>query len=184
MDQFPEHLIETIFSYLIDHNYYHYEIRPRNDKLRQIFDLRLVCRKFLEFERYFVQNLVLGVHWSYVVYNLYQNNHFFWKKYLSYVKHLNLNSIIYNYNNFDFSILSHVQSLDIGGLILKDDQLFKLNQLRHLFCGKGLDISKLTKTNIHYHDCYRFRFSEAFYVNEEDDLCRRLGCLIRHHNFD
>ena len=151
MDQFPDLLIETIFTYLIDQEgWYFYNAcyttvssqsingRKRNrsgsrrrnrsrsrrrnrsgskrrnrsrsgkskriniltkdytlkeidqKKLKMIFDLRLVCRRFCQLERYLVKNIAFGCTWYKIINRLYFQNHSFWKKHLPFVKHLDL----------------------------------------------------------------------------------------------
>ncbi len=72
MDQFPNEIIENIFSYLIDRKYY-FEYDQENFKT--INHVRLVCRRFLDLEHYLVSNLVLGMVWTKVVYRLYQQDY-------------------------------------------------------------------------------------------------------------
>ena len=85
MDQFPEHIIENIFSYYVGPLNCNYSFMLRFE-LDKIFNLRLVCRKFLNLELYLVNNLILDDCWSRKVYQLYRGNHPFWKKYLPYVR--------------------------------------------------------------------------------------------------
>ncbi len=177
MDQFPEHIIEIIFSYLIDRKYY---LKYDQKNFIVINWVRLVCRRFLKLEHYLVKNLILGMHWTGIVYQLYQDNHSFWKKNLSDVHHSTFWAIeIKTETVIDCSMLTHVKSLDIRWLI-KFINYANLSQLKQLFCYIDHDVSELTKTNIHYHD-------QAFDINYQlmydyGDSCQKYGCLIRHNN--
>ena len=175
MDQFPDIIIEIIFSYLIDRRYY-CEYDKRN--FMAIANIRLVCRRFLNLEHYLVKNLTLGIYWTKQVYQLSQFNCPFWKRNLSYVHHLTF----WNFKTeteIDCSIFTHLKSLEIRWNPIKLRNYENLYQLKKLFCFKHLNISKLTKTNIHYHDCGVENDQLKYDYGDE---CQINGCLIRHHD--
>ena len=171
MDQFPEHIIETIFSYLIDRKY-NYKNYTKN--FITINQVRSVCWRFLNLEHHMVKNLVLGCHWSERVHHLSQNNHPFWQRNLPYIYHLTFWWIL-NKIEIDCSIFTHVKSLDISWS--KSNNYKHLTQLKQIFCDKGYDVSELIKTNIHYHCC---EYDGYGYLKYNDERCQYHGCLIRH----
>ena len=178
MDQFPDEIIENIFSYLIDRRCHFGQ-----DKVdfRTINQVRSVCRRFLNLEHYMVSNLVLGMCWTKKVYRLFLQDHPFWKKNLPYVHHLTFHYYKTLANSrIDLSILTHLKSLDIcfGGLIEYIGHE-NLTQLKQIFCNRCDNISKLTKTNIHYHCC---DWGDHGYFNY-GDKCKFFGCLIRYANY-
>ncbi len=174
MDQFPDIIIEIIFSYLMDRRLYSsYD----KENFMVINHVRLVCRRFLNLEHYLVSNLVLGMEWTCKVYRLYQQDHPFWKNNLPYVHHLTFWAVD---NEIDCSIFTHVKSLDIRGWLMKYRNYGNLYQLKQIFCEKDYNVSKLTKTNIHYH--YR-DWGDAHYqlIYDYGDSCQKYGCLIRNN---
>ena len=68
----------------------------------------------------------------------------------------------------------------------RTDGLNQLNQLKHLYCNIGTDVSQLTKTNIHFHyhndgGGYNNQDSHGRLIYDHND--RYQGCLIRHHDY-
>ncbi len=186
MDQFPDLIIETIFSYLMDRKYY---FGDNKENFIIINRMRLVCRKFLNLEHYLVSNLVLGMCWtkqvyqlSQQVYRLSQQDHSFWKINLPYVHHLTFWQLDIR-PDIDCSIFTHVRSLDIRWGRIEFINYENLTQLMQVFCYKDHNVSKLTKTNIHYHDCDRDRDRKPGYLKYDyGNKCIINECLIRHHD--
>ncbi len=184
MDQFPNELIETIFSYLIDYKL----LLKHNSIVRMEFEtianLRLVCRRFLASEYYLIKNLRLGPIISEYAYLSALRKDDFWYKNLPYVRHLDLYYFNKDHPLININKLDSIESLDIFESVYIGD-LSRLTQLKQLFCPRTrtLDISKLTKTNIHYHFSHQSLSktcvkSEILYGN----LCRHCGCLIIYYD--
>ena len=180
-------LIEIIFFYLIDSRIC-YSLACSSDSSGNLTDfagirtktnfkiihhLRLVNQRFLSLTSILFQFLKLNHIIGSKVYRLYQNGNLFWRKYLPYVGHLDLCYIKIIYVNN----LSYVNSLDI---YYADIEEIKLIRLKHLFCNPKLDISHLTKTNIHYHEStWNDDGVVKYYYND----CQQNRCLIRHLEF-
>ncbi len=181
MDQFPDEIIENIFSYLIDSRLYYK--REHEENFIIINCLRLVCQRFINLEQYLTNRLVLGYYWTNKAHELHQNNHSFWKKNLPHVRHLTFSYVnydsgcykFYNHGGENISMLTCVKSLNIRRCWVENFE--NLTQLEDLYCEWDPGIYNLTKTNVHNHEPYIN--NKGILINKHNE-CRKHGCLIRH----
>ena len=123
----------------------------------------------------------MGADITRLVYKQYSNDNPFWKKYLPYVRHVDLYySGFKGLDNMDVSIFTHIKSLDIYDTLksIRMTNLEKLTQLKQLFCDELVDTSKLTKINIHFHYYYSNTTGLSIQMMDDHSVCQRKHCLI------
>ena len=185
----PVELIEIIFFYLIDPGpcwlpsyekthvvqSIHPKIIRTLTNFKIITNFQLVNQSCLRLTPLLFNHLHLCGGLGHHAYHKYQQGDSFWRKYLPYVYHLYIWDHPYPK---DLSTLTYLKSLDIFGTRIENYPI-PLIGLKQIFCKKNVNISLLTKTNIHYHFHDLNIDNNCAIMHDYRVLCQKNGCLIR-----